>query len=389
MRRVLLIGALLALGCDDRALVGRSLEPIIGGQPSLAGEYPETGVLLAIYDFGGGQQFGSLLCSGTLIAPDVVMMAGHCTLDFFDGQVPSKNYFSFALDVSEFGMSTLELPPDAIEFNELVPHPMFDFNTMPPPGLGNYYDVGLGFLKEPFIGVTPGVVADDQDAPRLAVNLSVQIVGYGQTDPNDMVAGVKYQAVTFINEINPNEMQIGNVPPGDPQKCHGDSGGPTFADIDDGRAPLRRTIGITSRAYDDADCNKGGIDMRADAFRSWFDQTMRDRCTASMRPADQCANGGGLPLPGGMLPPPPDAGFPDTGEPEDTGVAEKDASQVADAGEVEDAGSSVDAATTPTPRRKKGCGCASTREEAESSASLLPLIAAAVALLGSRRRGAR
>ncbi len=367
MRRVALTGALiLAVACSRQALHdGRSTDPIIGGQPSLPGEYPETGVLLTVYDFGGGQTFGSFVCTGTLVAPDVVMMAGHCTIDFLNGAVPFKNYFSFQLDVSMFGMQSLDLPPDAIEFDTLIPHPLFDFNTEPAPGLNNYNDVGLGFLKAPFASPVPGVVADAQDGATLGVGTDVVIVGYGQTSATSMAAGVKNQAVTFINEINQYEMQIGDVPPGDPQKCHGDSGGPTFVDIDDGRPPLRRVIGITSRAYDDSDCNKGGIDMRADAFRTWFDQMMRDRCTQGLRPPGVCANGGGLPVAGDPVPPPLDAGFLDTGIEPDSGVVEKDAAvadaQPFDSGEIAaDSGTPVErdaGVIGGGGRRRDGCSC--------------------------------
>ena len=113
MRRAALLGALLSFACTEGPFDhASSTEPIIGGTPSPPGDYPETGALLSVYDFGGGQMFGSFACTGTLIAPDVVMMAGHCTIDFFGGSVPFRNYFTFERDVSTFGMSSLTLPPD-------------------------------------------------------------------------------------------------------------------------------------------------------------------------------------------------------------------------------------------------------------------------------------
>jgi secreted trypsin-like serine protease len=376
---------LLALsGCVDPD-VASIAEPIIGGQPSPAGNYPATGAMLSVYDFGGGQQLASLTCTGTLIAPDVVLMAAHCTIDFFGGSVPKMDYFTFATDVSAFGMQSNELPPDAIPFEALVANPGFDFQEQPAPGLQNYQDVGLGFLSQIAGGVTPAVVADDLDAPRLTVGATVEIVGYGQRDPAVMEAGLKYEATSFINEIAQYEMQIGDQPPQDPQKCHGDSGGPTYMDVDDGRAPLRRLIGITSRAYDPmVDCNAGGIDMRADAFRSWFDDAMRSRCASGERPAEACTNGGGLPLPGGQLPP-VDAGVPDSGAETDAGlVPDGGAPPAMDAGAI-DGGPRPDASGGGGGggRRKKGCGC----EGAEGGGSA-PAALAIVAILLARRLSA-
>lgn len=37
-------------------------------------------------------------------------------------------------------------------------------------------------------------------------------------------------------------------------------------------------IGVTSRAYDRSDCNKGGVDTRVDAFFDWLDGEMTKAC---------------------------------------------------------------------------------------------------------------
>src|SRR6185312_5878379 len=63
----------LALGLSS-ALLGApafasGLEsPVVGGTPVPAGEWPDTVAVLA----------SNAMCSGTLIAPDVVLTAGHC-----------------------------------------------------------------------------------------------------------------------------------------------------------------------------------------------------------------------------------------------------------------------------------------------------------------------
>src|SRR5690606_16203286 len=42
-------------------------------------------------------------------------------------------------------------------------------------------------------------------------------------------------------------------------------------------------IGITSHAYDVEDCNKGGVDTRADAWFAWLDEKMSDACDDGTR----------------------------------------------------------------------------------------------------------
>ena len=48
------------------------------------------------------------------------------------------------------------------------------------------------------------------------------------------------------------------------RKCHGDSGGPTYMDVTTTSDVKQRVIGVTSHAYDESDCAKGGIDTRID-----------------------------------------------------------------------------------------------------------------------------
>ena len=68
------------------------------------------------------------------------------------------------------------------------------------------------------------------------------------------------------------------------RKCHGDSGGPTFLDVETDSSESMRLIGVTSHAYDDSDCNEtGGVDTRADAYLDWIDAEMTARCDDGTR----------------------------------------------------------------------------------------------------------
>jgi hypothetical protein len=44
-----------------------------------------------------------------------------------------------------------------------------------------------------------------------------------------------------------------------------------------------RVIGVTSHAYDDSICLKGGIDTRVDAWLDWVDSKMRAGCESKTR----------------------------------------------------------------------------------------------------------
>ena len=51
------------------------------------------------------------------------------------------------------------------------------------------------------------------------------------------------------------------------RKCHGDSGGPTYMKVQTQSAEKWRVVGITSHAYDESDCQKGGVDTRRQLAR--------------------------------------------------------------------------------------------------------------------------
>lgn len=397
---------LVALACDaglqpSPGDEGEAAAPIIGGTRSTELDFPATGAFLALEE-RPGRPLASLVCSGTLIAPDVVLTAAHCTYDVFGGSGIAQNlYFTSTLDVSTFGSQAPDLPPLTTRVRVAVPHPDYNHALEPPIGLGDCRDIGLAFLESEVLGPVPEVVGDAYDSLRVVRNATVAIAGYGQRHATRSQLGVRYHATTVISEVGQKEMQIGSTPPV-PQKCFGDSGGPTILEVYDGRSPARRLVGVTSRAFDLSGCNRGGVDTRAELYRAWIDETMRAACEDGTRPASSCLVAPGLPLPAG---PPPDAGprdggvRPDRGGPDlgpaDLGPPDLGEDEPMDAGtREEDAEAPADSGADPEPvPEDSGCGCTAASRGTSRGAGPLVLGALSLALwtaLGRRvRRSAR
>lgn len=294
--RFRLVSALVALpgcGCDDslmglpaklEAASGTSRAAIVSGTPSASHDFPATGVILYHSD-DPNSPMGSMLCSGTLVAPDVVLAAGHCQELFEEKNGPRvAYYFSLARDVSHFGPLVDRVPDDAVPVRYFLPHPDYDAHAYN-RGLGRAADLGLFFLARAVTSVQPATLIAETDLARLVAGARVTIVGYGRrltTALSGRSEGIKHQGQSTIRSIGPFEMQVG-AGFDDALKCNGDSGGPTYLTIDGPRGPRAALVGITSRAQDWASCRMGGIDTRVDAYLPWIAQSLAWACSQQLR----------------------------------------------------------------------------------------------------------
>lgn len=334
------------------------LAPIINGHDATADDWPQSGAMLmdATMSFGGHvMDFRMLVCSSTLIAPDVVMLAAHCV----DPDSFTYGYGSLTdVDIrwtrqadlgAHDGSAINDWPADAVAAWDWVHHPEWDLWGLD-TGIGDSKDIALVFLDTPVLDTPFGYLPTVEEAAQVVQGVEVTVVGWGQqTDDRQPPAGTygyKQQGISTISELGDFEFQVG-LEPEDVRKCHGDSGGPTFLSIETETLDPIRVVGVTSHAYDTTDCRRtGGVDTRVDAYLDWIDQELRARCADGTRA--WCEEEG---LPVAPLPEPIDTG--DTGE-----------------GDGDDG--------------KGVCGCSTHQLPGGAALGLLGLLGAAVA---RRRRG--
>ena len=241
----------LASGCTEPDL-GVHEDEIIGGQVTADGLFPGVGAVL--YDLGGGRPEAG--CTGTLIAPTVVLTAAHC----IDPQLGGDAVVGFTLV-----HDTVAAVPPMTAVVGKVKHEQFDLFAEPAPGLTQWFDIALVFLATPITEVAPVKLPRPDDAPGLVADGDLTIVGYGRTSNQSNATGVKYDAVTKLVSLNQWELQVSRGQ-GQPQNCHGDSGGPALAEL-----AGTRVVGVVSRSFDLSNqCLNGGVDTRVDAYLDWI-----------------------------------------------------------------------------------------------------------------------
>ena len=270
--------------------------PIINGQDATIDDYPQAGAVIfdGTLDFGsyGQQHYQAFMCSSTLIAPDVVMLAAHCVdpdvLTYGYGTVRDAQYgWTRQLDLTAWDGSTVrDWPSDTVFAKDWVFHPQWEYYDLG-MGVTINYDIALIFLEEALTDQPLGYLPLPEEADQLAVGNSVDVVGWGQqTASQNPPAGthaIKQWGTSHIAELSAYEFQVGKVQE-DVRKCHGASGGPTFMVVDSDYTDDVRVVGVTSHAYDSTDCQQtGGVDTRVDYYLDWIDDELTSRCQDGTR----------------------------------------------------------------------------------------------------------
>jgi hypothetical protein len=296
-------------------------EGIINGESAVEDDYPMAGGMLmraTIEMWGSTSPVSTFICSSTLIAPDTVLIAAHClddyALTYGMGEVYDKELqWTRQADLTSWDGTSAnpDWPEDAIEVIDYAIHEGFDLTNMQ-VGVAENDDIGLLFLASAVTDTDPAYLPTADEGTQLAEDLEVTVVGWGQQvatgffeSPESGTYAIKMMGSSHIAELGDHELKVGDAE-SDVRKCHGDSGGPTFLDIETDTTESMRLIGVTSHAYDETDCNStGGVDTRVDAYLDWIDAEMVARCEDGTRvwcdtqgilevpAAEELADGGG------------------------------------------------------------------------------------------------
>lgn len=198
----------------------------------------------------------SIYCTGTLVAPRVVLTAAHCLRQ----HRPASVFFG----------ASLELGGEHVAVSHVREEASYD-------GIAFDGDLGVAILAAP-APVAPAALPAGPLREDQLIGRRVRIVGFGSTrDPADAL-GRKRAGTTRIRAVGERDLAF---EPDPSQPCSGDSGGPALLEIEG----VERVIGVASSG--NPECNKFANETRVDAYLGFVHRALaatRERAVATGEP---------------------------------------------------------------------------------------------------------
>jgi secreted trypsin-like serine protease len=253
---------------------------IVGGRAGSIAEFP----FLSFIEAHEGKH--GFACTGTVVAPRVVLTAAHCVEDLDRGGLTPAHEYALATGVT----SPEEAKPENIfRITEAHAFPGFDPGTL-------HGDAGILILDRPTAAPTLPL-AGPEDAALYAGGETVQLAGWGLTQANakqepsglrttsmivETPSVCKAKTHGYYSPFSPAaQMCTLDLPSRKSGGCFGDSGGPTIGHRPDGTLV---ELGIISTGGESCDTKRPNVMTRTDFVSTWVSEWIAAVETAAPKP---------------------------------------------------------------------------------------------------------
>ena len=249
--------------CATLAISATPSMAVVGGSDAAPNEFPSVSEVIIAKGF---------LCTGTLIAPDTVLTAGHCSsITGGAGVASPAAYPAAAIDV--YIGSTKPGQGERVPVSRVIAHPDYL--------LSSGYDISILKLSRNSTK-TPTPVSGAAEEALWASTTMETIAGFGATeeggDTPDTLQKAQVPVTTdaycadAYDSFEADTQICAGYPQGGVDTCQGDSGGPMFGRT---AAGALRVVGATSYGDGCARPGKPGVYARVgdDTLREWIRST--------------------------------------------------------------------------------------------------------------------
>ena len=252
-----LLSLLLCLSCDEQGgavEIEQTHQSIIGGTADSG--HPAVGAVVMNY----------FLCSGTLIAPKIVVTAAHCVLP----NDPPK----------QFGLGPkTSSATEILNVVQAIPHPQYGQGNVDGWTV-NVHDIAILVLDKAAQAQPMKYRTESIDG---LTGAPVTFVGFGVTVPgNPTTTGTKMKVAGTIGKVAAQGFFNYTSPANPKNTCTGDSGGPAVYS----NGGVDEVISGVSGG--DEACAENGFNTRVDAHAAWIQQLIQQHDPQGVA---ECGNG--------------------------------------------------------------------------------------------------
>lgn len=260
---VLLCATAFASGASAKARPApRAHAAIIGGSVAQVGSFPS---LAYVIDIQGSYAYQ---CSGTVVAPNLVLTAGHCAENTKTGVRFKPSGYRIVTGAVD------PVAPGATVSRVLgvIVYPRFARKL-------DQGDAALLVLADP-VAAPPIALATSSEMKRLKAGLPAMMAGWGLTSFAQRLPTETLQSADTV--VQGRRWCAANAPPFSARGeicgisppsyttgvCSGDSGGPLLAQLPGGSAPIQ--IGIAVHVYGQCSTRRPSVFVKVSAIAAWI-----------------------------------------------------------------------------------------------------------------------